>query len=70
MGNNEIRTWKFIKKEKHPVRKLLVALNTYIPPRRTQDYSYLKINEQDTGEYNVWVINENDKMFINWTCYW
>ena len=36
---------KIIKKEKDAVHKLLLALNTYIPPRRTQDYSYTKINQ-------------------------
>ena len=55
---------KIIKKEKDPVRKLLLALNTYIPPRRTQDYSYMKINEPDTGAYNVLVFNEKEKKFI------
>ena len=52
MGNNKTRTWKITKKVKDPVRKLLRALNTYIPPR-TQDYSYMKIYEQDIGQCNV-----------------
>ena len=55
---------KIIAKEKDPVLKLLLALNTYIPPRRTQDYSYMKINEPDTGAYNVLIFNEKEKKFI------
>ena len=42
----------------------MLALNTYIPPRRTQDYSYMKINKHDTGEYNVLIFNEKEKKFI------
>ena len=65
-------TWKtlkpkleqIIKKERDPVLKLLLALFTYVPPRRSQDYSFMKINEPNTGAYNVLIFNDNEKKFI------
>ena len=53
-----------IKKQKDPVRKLLLSLFTYIPTRRTKDYSYMKINEPDTGAFNILIFNDKEKKFI------